>query len=139
MNDSARLAHADLHLEVTVAAQAVQRSGFPDARIRLLPETGRQIPFEDDRWFFLGEFAGDAEAVCPRAVLRRVLARADELGYVVRAAFEYEFFVFDETPHSLRDKHFRDLRPVAVPLSPAATIAKVEGIARRHGWRVIRS
>ena len=34
---------------------------------------------------------------------------------------------------------YRDLRPVAVPLSPAATIAKVEGIARRHGWRVIRA
>jgi len=35
------------------------------------------------------------------------------LGYRVNAAFEYEFFVFAETPHSIRDKHYRDLKPVA--------------------------
>lgn len=88
-------------------------SGFPDAQVRVLPETGRQIPFEDNRWMFLAEFSGAAEAVCPRAVLRRVLHRADKMGYRVNAALEYEFFVFEETPHSVRDKHYRDLRPVA--------------------------
>jgi glutamine synthetase len=88
-------------------------TGFPDALVRVLPETGRQIPFEDDRWLFLGEFAGEAEAVCPRGVLRRVLRRADDMGYHVNAAFEYEFFVFEETPHSIRDKNYRDLKPVA--------------------------
>ena len=88
-------------------------TGFPDAQIRVLPETGRQIPFEDDRWLFLGEFSGAAEAVCPRGVLRRVLERADAMGYRVNAGFEYEFFVFEETPHSVRDKHYRGLRPAA--------------------------
>ena len=88
-------------------------TGFPDAQVRVVPETGRQIPFEDGRWLFLAEFTGDAEAVCPRGVLRRVLRRADEMGYRVSAAFEYEFFVFEETPHSVRDKNYRDLRPVA--------------------------
>ena len=95
------------------AALTGWHSGFPDAQVRVLPETGRQIPFEADRWLFLGEFSGDAEAVCPRGVLRRVLQRADAMGYRVNAAFEYEFFVFAETPHSVRDKHYRDLRPVA--------------------------
>jgi glutamine synthetase len=88
-------------------------SGWPDATVRIVPDTGRQIPFEDDRWLFLAEFTGDAEAVCPRGLLRRVLARADAMGYRVNAAFEYEFFVFAETPHSVRDKNYRDLRPVA--------------------------
>ncbi|NNE84018.1 MAG: glutamine synthetase [Alphaproteobacteria bacterium] len=87
-------------------------SGWPDATVRIVPDTGRQIPFEGDRWLFLAEFTGAAEAVCPRGVLRRVLARADEMGYRVNAGFEYEFFVFAETPHSIRDKNYRDLRPV---------------------------
>jgi glutamine synthetase len=88
-------------------------TGFPDARVRVVPESGRQIPFEDGRWLFLAEFTGDAEAVCPRGVLRRVLNRAGEMGYRVNAALEYEFFVFAETPHSVRDKNYRGLKPVA--------------------------
>lgn len=88
-------------------------TGFPDARVRVVPESGRQIPFEDGRWLFLAEFTGDAGAVCPRGVLRRVLNRAGEMGYRVDAAFEYEFFVFEETPHSVRGKNYRGLRPVA--------------------------
>jgi glutamine synthetase len=31
------------------------------------------------------------------------------MGFTVNAAFEYEFFLFDETPHSVREKHYRDL------------------------------
>jgi glutamine synthetase len=58
---------------------------------------------------FLGEFAGSAEAVCPRATLRRVLKRAAGLGYGASAAAEYEFFVFSETPASVREKHYRNL------------------------------
>ncbi|MCL9783322.1 glutamine synthetase [Vibrio sp. S4M6] len=60
---------------------------------------------------FLGEFTGDAEAICPRGVLRRVLAQADALGYNVSAALEYEFFLFNETPHSIREKGYKNLEP----------------------------
>ena len=101
-------------------------TGFPDAQVRVLPETGRQIPFEDDRWLFLGEFSGAAEAVCPRGVLRRVLSRADAMGYLVNVGFEYEIFVFEETPHSVRDKHYRDLRPVA-PGNTGYSMLRVDG------------
>ena len=52
-----------------------------DAAVRVLPETCALIPFEDDMPFFLGEFAGDAEAVCPRGTLRRVLDRAADMGF----------------------------------------------------------
>lgn len=87
-------------------------TGYPDAPVRLLPESCREIPWEDDRLFFLGEFAGPYEAVCPRGTLRRVLAKAETMGYGVRAGFEYEFFVFAETPHSVREKRYRDLQPL---------------------------
>jgi glutamine synthetase len=42
-----------------------------------------------------------------------VLDRARKLGYEAYAGFEYEFFVFKETPDSVREKNFRDLKPIA--------------------------
>jgi glutamine synthetase len=87
-------------------------TAYPDANVRVLPETCRAVPAEGDMLMFLGEFEGAAEACCPRGVLRRVLTRADGLGYSVRAAAEFEFFVFEETPHSVREKGYRNLRNI---------------------------
>jgi glutamine synthetase len=42
-----------------------------------------------------------------------VLDRGRKMGYEVFAGFEYEFFVFQETPDSVREKQFRDLKPIA--------------------------
>jgi glutamine synthetase len=85
-------------------------TAYPDAMVRILPQTRRDIPFEPKTALFLGEFAGRAEAVCPRGSLRRVLERAARMGYEVSAAAEFEFFVFDETPQSIRDKGYRQLK-----------------------------
>src|SRR6266853_5726075 len=76
-------------------------TAYPDATVRLLPATCRALPFEGDMLLFLGEFAGTAEEVCPRATLRRVLQRAATMGYGAAAAAEYEFFLFSETPASV--------------------------------------
>src|SRR5215831_18649838 len=54
---------------------------YPDAAVRVLPESCRVLPWEEPMLFFLGEFSGKAEQVCPRAVLRRVLDRAKKMGY----------------------------------------------------------
>lgn len=88
-------------------------TGYPDAQVRLLPATCRNVPFEDNMLLFLGEFTGEAEALCPRGLLRKVLERARSLGVEAFAGLEYEFFVFDETPHSVREKGYRDLRAMA--------------------------
>ncbi|MCC7273407.1 MAG: glutamine synthetase [Alphaproteobacteria bacterium] len=87
-------------------------TAYPDAAVRVIPESCREIPFEAPGLLFLAEFAPPAEAICPRGVLRRVLDRAEALGFGVKAAVEYEFFVFDETPHSVREKGFRNLKPI---------------------------
>ncbi|NQW00265.1 MAG: glutamine synthetase, partial [Rhodospirillales bacterium] len=87
-------------------------TGYPDATVRILPETCREIAWEDGMLLFMGEFAGNHEAVCPRGTLRRVLAKADAMGYEVLAGVEYEFFVFEETPDSVREKHYKDLKPI---------------------------
>jgi len=88
-------------------------TGYPDAPVRLLPETCRRLPFEDGGLFFLGEFAGPAEALCPRGTLRRVIDRMKEMNLRAYVGFEFEFFVFRETPDSVREKHYRDLTPEA--------------------------
>jgi glutamine synthetase len=86
------------------------RTAYPDAPVRLLPHTTRLMPDEGDMPLVLGEFAGSAELVCPRGALRRVLDRADSMGFRVKAAAEFEFFVFDETPKSVREKNYQNLR-----------------------------
>ena len=88
-------------------------TGYPDAQVRIVPESCREVPFEDGMLLFLAEFAGPAEAICPRGTLRRVLARAAEMGFAVQAACEFEFFLFEETPHSVREKAYRDLRNIS--------------------------
>jgi len=88
-------------------------TGYPDAPVRIVPDSCRALPFEDGELFFLGEFAPPAEQICPRGVLRRVIERAAALGYEAYVGFEYEFFVFRETPESVRAKHYRDLVPMA--------------------------
>jgi glutamine synthetase len=85
-------------------------TAYPDATVRILPSTRRDIPFEPKTALFLGEFAGPAEAVCARGTLRRVLQRAASMGYAVNAAAEFEFFLFEETPQSVREKGYRQLK-----------------------------
>lgn len=91
-------------------------TAYPDAQVKLLPQTCRDIPFEQgakgDMLFFLGEFSGDAAAICPRALFHRVLTKASAMGFDALAALEYEFFMFDETPDSVREKGYRNLQPM---------------------------
>ena len=88
-------------------------TGYPDAPVRILPETCRDIPFEPGMLLFLAEFVEDGEAICPRGVLRRVVEQARRMGFEPFAGLEYEYFVFDETPDSVRAKRFRDMKPMA--------------------------
>jgi len=87
-------------------------TGYRDAPVALDVDTLRRIPFEEGTVLMIGGFSGDYEPVCPRGVLRRVLERARSMGFKVKAALEYEFFLFDETPTSVREKGYRNLKPL---------------------------
>src|SRR5262249_3875281 len=87
-------------------------TAYPDAFVRVIPESCRELPEEDNAIFFLSEFVGKAEEICPRGVLRRVIERANKMGFTPYSACEYEFFVFEETPHSVREKGYRNLKPL---------------------------
>jgi glutamine synthetase len=77
--------------------------GFPDALARLDLSTARRVPWDGNVPFFLGEFVnadGSPYPVCPRQILKRVLARAEKLGFAAMCGHEYEWFNFAETPQS---------------------------------------
>lgn len=84
-------------------------TGYPDAEVRIIPSSCRDLYFEDSL-LFIGEFTGTAEALCPRSLLRRVVQKAEHMGFEVFGGLEYEFFVFDETVESAREKAYRNLK-----------------------------
>ncbi len=87
-------------------------TGYPDAPMRVIPESGREIPFEENTLLFLGEFTDEAEKVCPRGTLRKVLKRADDMGLAAFGSCEFEFFVFNEDSQSVREKGYRNLENI---------------------------
>ena len=86
-------------------------TGYPDAPMRIIPESCREIINEPGMLLFLCEFIQEAAQVCPRSTLKRVIQRAADKGFSVKAACEYEFFLFQETPDSIREKGYRNLKP----------------------------
>lgn len=85
------------------------KTGYPDAQVSVVVDTCRDLPMEDNMLLFLLEFGDRAESVCPRGTLRRVIEKAKGMGYLATAACEYEFFLFNETPKSVREKHYKNL------------------------------
>ncbi|MGE6743734.1 glutamine synthetase family protein [Allorhizobium pseudoryzae] len=88
-------------------------TGFPDANLRIIPESGLILPFQNETLFFASEFVGTAEAICPRGVLRRVLQRASDMGFSIKAAMEFEFFMFRESSDTVTEKDFKNLRTLS--------------------------
>src|SRR5690606_28657017 len=88
-------------------------TGYGDAWVNIIPSSCRELPLEDGTLLFLAEFDRSAEAICPRGLLRRVLAKAKDMGFAASAACEFEFFVFDETPESVREKNYRNLKNIS--------------------------
>ena len=82
-------------------------TGFPDQTVKILLESKRTVPFEKNTPLFLSELK-DGE-VCPRSVLKKVLSLLRESGLKGKSALEYEFFLFNESPVSVRDKGFKNL------------------------------
>lgn len=86
---------------------------YIDRPAQIFPETLRSWPFGPDAGLMIADFTGEYGKNSPRNMLARQLARADEMGFDVTAAFEYEFFLLNETADSLRAKDYRDLEHFA--------------------------
>jgi glutamine synthetase len=62
---------------------------------------------------------GETLAVCPRSVLKGVVARLATHGLTAKAAFEIEGTLFAESVGESRAKRYRDLTPVGLPMALA--------------------
>ncbi len=87
-------------------------SGYPDARLRIVPETMRILPWEPESAFFLCEFEPQHNIISSRVVLRHAIEKAKSMGFQALAAMEFEFSVFQETSDSLQEKRFTHLTPL---------------------------
>ena len=91
-------------------------SGYPDALARIDPSTMRVLPYAPDTAHFLVDFytqAGERHPACSRGLLKTVEKQAAEAGFRSKFAAEFEFWVFQETPDTLHEKGFRNLRTLS--------------------------
>ena len=89
--------------------------GYPDTLARIDLDTARRVPWDNNVPFFLGEFVNDDGspfAVCPRQTLKRVLKRAESMGFTVMTGMEFEWFNFRETPQTWAAKQGVNPQPL---------------------------
>ena len=87
-------------------------TGYPDAKVKLVFNSFRKIPWEYDVPFFLGEFIsadGSGLPICPRQLLQKIIGEAANAGYDAKCSQEFEWFNFAETPESFAAKEGRHL------------------------------
>jgi glutamine synthetase len=90
------------------------KDGFSDVWSSIDATSLRLLPTEDHKSIlFLADFSeSEGSKVCPRSILKKVLGRLDSHGYSATAAMEFEFFLFDESPKSVREKNYSNLDPI---------------------------
>lgn len=89
-------------------------TGYPDVQYRPDVHTYRNIPWEENMPFFLGDFSAIDHPGCGRSLLKKVITKAEKMGYSTRFAQEFEWFNFAETPESLHAKQYH----APTPLTP---------------------
>ena len=90
-------------------------TGYGDLEACIDLSTFRTIPWEEDIPFFLADFSRQKDqemGVCPRSLLKDIIANAAELGYAPMFSQEFEWFNYRETANDLHDKDFRKLQPL---------------------------
>lgn len=90
-------------------------TGYPDAPARIDVQTFRQIPWEDDLPFFLADFSRenkDDETVGPRALLKRIVEKANNMGFEPLFSQEFEWFNFKQKSSELYEKGFNNIKPL---------------------------
>ena len=91
-------------------------TGYPDALAKIDLSTLRLIPWELNTALFIIDFHktdGSPLEVSPRQLLKKVIKKANKMGFQPLMSSEYEYFFFQETPHSLHEKDFKNLTPLS--------------------------
>ena len=85
---------------------------FHDDPLLLDPTSTRRLPWArpGHDLLVLSNFTGASAEICPRSILKSVLARAEAAGFVPKYGMELEYTLFDETAESARAKGYRNLK-----------------------------
>ena len=88
------------------------KGDFHDDPLQVDPNSGRRLPWSKPGHdlLVLSNYTGASAQICPRAILKSVLARASEAGLVPKYGMELEYTLFDETPESAKAKGYRNLK-----------------------------
>jgi len=87
-------------------------TGYPDAMVRIVPESCRRFRGRTPSCFSSPNSPARRRRSAPGDCCPCVGSRPPARLPAVRR-FEYEFFVFSETPDSVREKNYRNLKPIA--------------------------
>jgi glutamine synthetase len=91
-------------------------TGYPDQHATIDLTSKRFIPWEPETAAFLLDFVQEDGArfePSPRQLLQNVTERAEGLGYSPMVGAEFEYFIFKESPESMREKNFANLQPLS--------------------------
>lgn len=85
---------------------------FHDDPLALDPTSTRLLPWSKPGHdlLVLSNFTGESAKLCPRSILKSVLVRAADAGFVPKYGMELEYTLFDESPESARAKGYRGLK-----------------------------
>ncbi len=109
---------------LTIPGVNDETGDFHDDPLQLDPATTRSLPWSKPGHdlLVLSNFTGESAKLCPRAILKSVLARAAEAGFIPKYGMELEYTLFDESPESARAKGYRNLKPATQHASHDLTI-----------------
>lgn len=110
-------------------------TGYPDIPATIDLSTLRIIPWEPDTAAFLLDFHtddGDIHPASPRGLLRQVADKARRMGFAPKFSCEFEFFLFRETPDSVRKKGYRNLASLSPGMFGYSWLRSSENAAFVH-------
>lgn len=88
-------------------------TGYPDKKASIDLSTYRNVPWDNNIPYFLGDFShDDSNPACPRALLKKIRSQAADMGYSAIFAQEFEWFNFLSTPNELAANKFQKLEPI---------------------------
>jgi len=108
--DAADVAYEDVGINITG-----WHTGYPDALASIDLNTFRTVPWEEDIPLFLADFSRQEDKnfyACPRTLLKQVITKCEDMGFMPFFSQEFEWFNFEETPQSLQEKGFQNLNPM---------------------------
>ncbi|WP_163716503.1 glutamine synthetase family protein [Mangrovibacterium lignilyticum] len=86
-------------------------TGYPDKKANIDLNTFRNVPWDNNIPYFLGDFENDENnSACPRTLLKQIRRQATDLGYKAIFAQEFEWFNFLGTPNELAASSFQKLQ-----------------------------